>query len=30
MKKVGATMRKEWMEKVGPEGQQLVDAYRKM
>jgi TRAP-type C4-dicarboxylate transport system substrate-binding protein len=30
MKKVGDTMLKEWLEKAGPEGQQLVDAYKKM
>jgi TRAP-type C4-dicarboxylate transport system substrate-binding protein len=30
MKKVGDTMLKEWLEKAGPEGQALVDAYRKM
>jgi TRAP-type C4-dicarboxylate transport system substrate-binding protein len=30
MKKVGDTLLKEWLEKAGPEGQQLVDAYRKM
>jgi TRAP-type C4-dicarboxylate transport system substrate-binding protein len=30
MKKVGDTMLKEWLEKAGPEGKQLVDAYRKM
>jgi TRAP-type C4-dicarboxylate transport system substrate-binding protein len=30
MKKVGDTMLKEWLEKAGPEGQQMVDAYRKM
>ena len=30
MKKVGDTMLKEWLEKAGPEGQQLVDSYRKM
>jgi TRAP-type C4-dicarboxylate transport system substrate-binding protein len=30
MKKVGDTMLKEWIEKAGAEGQQLVDAYRKM
>jgi TRAP-type C4-dicarboxylate transport system substrate-binding protein len=30
MKKIGDTMLKEWLEKAGPEGQQLVDAYRKM
>jgi TRAP-type C4-dicarboxylate transport system substrate-binding protein len=29
MKKVGETLLKEWLEKAGPEGQQLVDAYRK-
>ena len=30
LKKVGDEMLKEWLEKAGPEGQQLVDAYRKM
>jgi TRAP-type transport system periplasmic protein len=30
MKKIGDLMLKEWLEKAGPEGQQLVDAYRKM
>jgi TRAP-type C4-dicarboxylate transport system substrate-binding protein len=30
MKKVGDTMLKEWLEKAGPEGRQLVEAYRKM
>jgi len=30
MKKVGETMLKEWLEKAGPEGQQLVEAYRKL
>jgi TRAP-type C4-dicarboxylate transport system substrate-binding protein len=30
MKKVGDTMLKEWLEKAGPDGRQLVDAYRKM
>src|SRR4051812_11441248 len=30
MRKVGDQMLKEWLEKAGPEGQQLVDAYRKM
>ncbi len=30
MKKVGDQMLKEWLEKAGPEGQQLVDNYRKM
>jgi TRAP-type C4-dicarboxylate transport system substrate-binding protein len=29
MKKVGETMLKEWLEKAGSEGQQLVDAFRK-
>ncbi|MDB5752540.1 MAG: dctP [Ramlibacter sp.] len=29
MKKVGDQMLKEWLAKAGPEGQQLVDAYRK-
>ncbi len=29
MKKVGDTMLKEWLEKAGPEGQQLIDAFRK-
>ena len=27
MKKVGDTMLKEWLEKAGPEGKQLLDAY---
>ena len=30
MKKVGDTMLKEWIEKAGPEGQAIIDAYRKM
>jgi TRAP-type C4-dicarboxylate transport system substrate-binding protein len=30
MKKIGDTMLKEWLDKAGPEGQQLVDSYRKM
>ncbi|HYD74682.1 TRAP transporter substrate-binding protein [Ramlibacter sp.] len=30
MKKVGDTMLKEWLDKAGPEGKQLVDAFRKM
>jgi TRAP-type C4-dicarboxylate transport system substrate-binding protein len=30
MKKVGDQMLKEWLDKAGPEGQQLVDAYRKL
>ncbi len=29
MKKVGDTMLKEWLDKAGPEGQALVDAFRK-
>ena len=29
MKKVGDTMLKEWLDKTGPEGQALVDAFRK-
>ena len=29
MKKVGETLLKEWLDKAGPEGQQLVDAFRK-
>ncbi len=29
MAKVGETMLKEWLDKAGPEGKQLVDAYRK-
>ena len=29
MKKVGETMLKEWLEKAGSEGEQLVDAFRK-
>ena len=29
MKKIGDTMLKEWLDKAGPEGQQLVDAFRK-
>jgi TRAP-type transport system periplasmic protein len=29
MKKVGDTMLKEWLEKAGPEGKQLVDAFSK-
>jgi TRAP-type C4-dicarboxylate transport system substrate-binding protein len=28
MQKVGDTMLKEWLEKAGPEGKQLVDAYK--
>jgi TRAP-type C4-dicarboxylate transport system substrate-binding protein len=30
MKKVGDTMLKEWLDKAGPEGQAIVDAYRKL
>ena len=29
LKKVGDTMLKEWLDKAGPEGQALLDAYRK-
>jgi len=29
MKKVGDTMLKEWLEKAGPEGKQLIDAFSK-
>lgn len=29
MKKVGDTMLKEWLDKAGPEGKQLVDAFKK-
>ena len=29
MKKIGETLLKEWLEKAGPEGKQMVDAYRK-
>ena len=29
MAKVGATMLKEWLDKAGPEGQALIDAYNK-
>ncbi len=29
MKKVGETMLKEWLEKAGPEGKQLVDAFNR-
>jgi TRAP-type C4-dicarboxylate transport system substrate-binding protein len=29
MKKVGDTMLKEWLDKAGPEGKTLIDAYRK-
>ncbi len=30
MKKVGDVMLKEWLEKAGPEGQAIVDSYKKM
>ncbi len=30
MKKVGDTMLKEWLDKAGPEGQSIVDAFKKM
>jgi len=30
MKKVGDTMLKEWLEKAGPEGQAVVDTFKKM
>jgi TRAP-type transport system periplasmic protein len=30
MKKVGEIMLKEWLEKSGPEGQAVIDAYKKM
>jgi TRAP-type C4-dicarboxylate transport system substrate-binding protein len=29
MQKVGETMLKEWLDKAGPEGQAMLDAYRK-
>ena len=29
MAKVGETLLKEWLTKAGPEGQALIDAYRK-
>ena len=29
MKKIGETMLKEWLDKAGPEGKQLVDAFQK-
>jgi TRAP-type transport system periplasmic protein len=29
MKKVGETLQKEWLEKAGAEGRQLIDAYKK-
>jgi TRAP-type C4-dicarboxylate transport system substrate-binding protein len=29
MQKVGATMLQEWLSKAGPEGQQMLDAYKK-
>ena len=30
MKKVGDTMLKEWLDKAGPEGKAIVEAYQKM
>lgn len=30
MKKIGDTMLKEWLEKAGPEGQAVVEAYKKL
>ena len=30
LKKIGDTMLKEWLDKAGPEGQALVDGYKKM
>ena len=30
LKKVGETMLGDWLKKAGPEGQAVVDAYRKM
>ena len=30
LKKVGETMEKEWLQTAGPEGQAVIDAYRKM
>jgi TRAP-type C4-dicarboxylate transport system substrate-binding protein len=30
MQKVGETLLKEWLDKAGPEGQAIVDAYKKM
>jgi hypothetical protein len=29
MQKVGETMLKEWLEKAGPDGQAMLDAYKK-
>ena len=29
MAKVGETMLKEWLEKAGPEGKQVIDAFNK-
>jgi hypothetical protein len=29
MQKVGDTLLKEWLAKAGPEGQSLIDAFRK-
>ena len=30
MKKVGETMVNDWLKKAGPEGQAIVDAFKKM
>jgi TRAP-type C4-dicarboxylate transport system substrate-binding protein len=30
LKKVGDTMLQDWLKKAGPEGQAVMDAYRKM
>jgi hypothetical protein len=29
MRKVGDTMLQEWVQKAGPEGQSIIDAYKK-
>jgi TRAP-type transport system periplasmic protein len=29
MKKIGDTMLKEWLDKAGPEGKALIDAYNR-
>ncbi len=29
MQKVGDAMLKEWLDKAGPDGQQMLDTYRK-
>ena len=30
LKKIGDTMTSEWIKQAGPDGQAMVDAYRKM